>query len=537
MNSREKQPITLDKNAETELLPPPSNDLTKEDYLVNSEDRSSSEIDLDMDDLDGNDHILHEKMKLINDAIDEIGFTPYHLKLFFLNGMGYWTDTQLMYLESSVRTFINYQFDYDFPVTAMTYGVGMILGGLFWGFGADLIGRRLAFNLSLMLSAIFTIMTGIMNSMASYALFILLIAFAIGGNLVLDTCVFLEYLPHKDQWLLTFFAFFWGIGQVIAVGLAYAFLPNYSCESVDNCPSHLNRGWRYLFYTNGGMVLVMAVLRITVIRLKETPKFLVSNNRDEEAVTILHDIANKYNRKCSLTLAELQACGTIESNDDFRKHLNILGTLKLMFDHLKILFASVKSTRSTILLFLSWAMLGISYPLYSSFLPVYLATRGANISPPEGDVAGVYRDNLIANTASIGGPIIAGLLLFYVPRLGRRGVLAIGGLSTMGFLFGYTAVRNRAGNVGLTSAIYCALYIYYGVIYAYTPEVMPSAARATGNCLCLACTRICTTIVPVIAYFSDTSSQVPMWICGAFMGMIGVLALFLPYEPSKQRAV
>ena len=27
-----------------------------------------------------------------------------------------------------------------------------------------------------------------------------------GGNLVLDTAVFLEYLPSKDQWLLTLMA-------------------------------------------------------------------------------------------------------------------------------------------------------------------------------------------------------------------------------------------------------------------------------------------------------------------------------------------
>ena len=34
------------------------------------------------------DEVLSKKIKLINDAIDEIGFTPYHLKLFFLKGMG-----------------------------------------------------------------------------------------------------------------------------------------------------------------------------------------------------------------------------------------------------------------------------------------------------------------------------------------------------------------------------------------------------------------------------------------------------------------
>ncbi|WLF81262.1 hypothetical protein PVL30_005059 [Lodderomyces elongisporus] len=497
------------------------------------DDTTSSEFD--MIELEANDAILHHKMKLINDAIDEIGFTPYHLKLFFLNGMGYWTDTQLTYLESTVRTFINYQFGYKFPVSAECYAGGMILGAIVWGFGADLIGRKLAFNLSLLLSAIFTIMTGMMGNMASYCLFVLLSAFAAGGNLVLDTCVFLEYLPHKNQWLLTFFALFWGVGQTVAVALGYAFLPNNSCESYDNCPSESNHGWRYVWYTNGCIVLAMAILRVTVIRLKETPKFLIVNNRDAEAVQVLQEIATKYNRKCSLTVEQLAQYGNIESNEDFRKSFDLRGLLRLSFKHLKLLFATRKAVRSTVLLFISWAFLGISYPLYSSFLPQYLATRGANISADT--IGGVYRDNLIANVCSIGGPIIAAALLLFIPRLGRRGVLFIGGISTMALLFGYTAVRTRGQNVGLTSSVYCCLYIYYGVIYAYTPEVMPSAARATGNCLCLFATRICTAMVPIIAYYSNTSSSVPIWICGAFVGVIGIIALFLPFEPSKQRVV
>ncbi|KAK6460623.1 inorganic phosphate transporter [Scheffersomyces coipomensis] len=488
-----------------------------------------------MVDLEANDVILMRKMKLVNDAIDEIGFTWYHLKLFFLNGMGYAVDTQLCFLESSVRTFVNYQFGYHFPVSAETYAVGMITGGLFWGFSADLIGRKLAFNLSLFLSAIFTILTGTMGTMASYCIFILLMSFASGGNLVLDTCVFLEFLPHKDQWLLTFFAFFWGIGQTLAVLTAYAFLPNNSCSSYDNCPSHENKGWRYVFYVNGAFVLVLAVLRVTIVRLQETPKFLVSNNRDADAIKVLHDIADKYNRTCSLTLDKLKECGTIESNDDYRKHSTFKGLWNLTLGHLKILFLNKKTTKSTLLLFFSWFCLGITYPLYSSFLPVYLATRGANISAD--NVSGVYRDNLISNVASIGGPIIAGLLLLYVPVLGRRGVMFIGGVSTMALLFGYTAIRTRAENVGLSSAVYCALYIYYGVIYAYTPEVFPSAARATGNCLCLVCTRIATAITPVIAWYANTSSSIPIWICGAFVGIIGFVALLLPYEPSKTRVV
>ena len=130
------------------------------------------------------------------------------------------------------------------------------------------------------------------------------------------------------------------------------------------------------------------------------------------------------------------------------------------------------------------ALVRISYPLYSSFLPVYLATRGANISAP--DVHGVYRDNLISNCVSMGGPLIAGALLFCFPWLGRRGVLFIGGVASMAFLFGYTQIKTRAQNVALSSISFASMYIYYSALYAYTPEVfLSSSSNRKCNCYCL----------------------------------------------------
>lgn len=39
------------------------------------------------------DPVLAKKMALVNDAIDEIGMTPFQWKLFFLNGFGYAVDS------------------------------------------------------------------------------------------------------------------------------------------------------------------------------------------------------------------------------------------------------------------------------------------------------------------------------------------------------------------------------------------------------------------------------------------------------------
>lgn len=88
--------------------------------------------------------------------------------------------------------------------------VGMLVGAIFWGFSADIIGRRFAFNFSLLISSIFTIVSGASPSWITLGLFVCLSAFGAGGNLVLDTTVFLEYLPSKNQWLLTLMAAWWG---------------------------------------------------------------------------------------------------------------------------------------------------------------------------------------------------------------------------------------------------------------------------------------------------------------------------------------
>lgn len=86
----------------------------------------------------------------------------------------------------------------------------MLVGALFWGFSADVIGRRFAFNVSLFISSIFTIVAGAAPNWIVLGLFTCLSAFGAGGNLVLDTAVFLEYLPSQHAWLVTLMAAWWG---------------------------------------------------------------------------------------------------------------------------------------------------------------------------------------------------------------------------------------------------------------------------------------------------------------------------------------
>lgn len=127
----------------------------------------------------------------------------------------------------------------------------MLLGALFWGFTADMIGRRWAFNISLFICSIAAIIAGAMPNWPSLGFFIALVGFGAGGNLILDTTVFLEYLPSDKQWVLTFLACWWGLGQAIVGFIAWGFMspPEWNCASVANCPKESNMGWRYVMFT------------------------------------------------------------------------------------------------------------------------------------------------------------------------------------------------------------------------------------------------------------------------------------------------
>jgi hypothetical protein len=147
-------------------------------------------------------------------------------------------------------------------------------------------------------------------------------------------------------------------------------------------------------YTSGAMVFVMSVLRITVIRLRETPKYLLGEGKDEQVVQNFKDMAAKYNRPCSITVEMLEACGPIQSAHG--KSRFSLGELLI---HFRGLFATKAIGLSTCLIWLSWTLIGLAYPLFYVFLSSYLSSRGASL----GDLStyDTWRNYALVNISSI----------------------------------------------------------------------------------------------------------------------------------------
>lgn len=268
----------------------------------------------------------------------------------------------------------------------------------------------------------------------------------------------------------------------------------------------------------------MSILRLTVIRLKETPKFLVGEGKDDRVVETLQGLAHKYNRQCSLTLEKLQACGV--TGDAGRRgsvaaHAKSRLSLMEVITHLRGLYETKHIGLSTSLIWFSWLLIGLAYPLYNVFLPTYLETRGAQFGQTSPYIT--WRNYAIVNVCGIFGPMLAGAMCASRLFWGRRGTMIIGALITMIFFFCYTQVRSASQNLGFNCAIsFCLVRlatlegenwkltfnqnIYYGCLYAYTPEVLPSAHRGTGNGIAIGLNRIMGIMSAIIATYANVST-------------------------------
>lgn len=531
-------------DTDTEKKPFEVNGLSTDDSASLSDSlenggHGATNLKKDMTMVEGGDKVLAKKINLINDAIDEIGFTWFHVQLFCIAGFGYSVDSQMEMIQSSVKKYVDLQLKGGgYPIGVEIFYAGLIVGSILFGFGADLIGRKLAFNSSLVLTSLFGFLTGGTSSYAMYCIFMFLSTVAAGGNIATDVAVFMEFLPSKYQFLNTSMAAWWGVGQTIASLVSWAFIPNNSC-SEPFCDSATNRGWRYCWYVNSGIVMGAALLRLFVLKLEETPKFLISVGKDEEALMAVQKLAKKYNRTCSLTLQDLKDCGEIEQTyfdynnaHSFREGLQQLyATTKV---NLRILFSNKLVIRSTSLILTSWLLIGISYSVFYNFLYIYIASHGGDTGSTN---YYVYRNATLDNFVGIFGPILGGFLI-RIPKVGRRGTMIFGALSTMAILFGYTTVRNPSQDAGFGSATYFFCNVYYACLYAYTPEVFPTKARTTGVAVALVVGRIAGAFAPVVYWYgAQTGTSVPIWVCGALIGCLSILAFFMPFEPSKLRTV
>ena len=117
----------------------------------------------------------------------------------------------------------------------------------------------------------------------------------------------------------------------------------------------------------------------------------------------------------------------------------------------------------------------------------------------------------------------------------------ISGLSTIltgVFLFLFVATaRTDAAILGFNCATALTQNVMYGVLYAYTPEILPSVHRGTGSGIAACFNRICGLMAPIIGAYIGTSGPTILYVSASLFLVAGILMIFLPYESRGKASI
>ncbi|EMR66389.1 putative sugar protein [Eutypa lata UCREL1] len=200
---------------------------------------------------------------------------------------------------------------------------------------------------------------------------------------------------------------------------------------------------------------------------------------------------------------------------------------KFSTDRIAPLFRGKRLAIATVLLWFTWATIGMGYPLFNAFLPQYLANSGSD-QPTSTNI--VYRNYAITSIVGVPGSILA-CYTVDIKYIGRKGTMAIATAISGMFLFLFTTSGDPNTQLAFSSLEALFQNIMYGVLYAYTPEVFPAPNRGTGSGISSFLNRVAGLCAPIVAIHAGESNPLaPIYAAGGLFLAAFVAMVLLPIE-------
>jgi MFS family permease len=175
----------------------------------------------------------------------------------------------------------------DVGFVGSAYLAGAVLGALFFGWLTDRLGRKKLFFITLAVYLVATAATAFSWNLWSFALFRFLTGAGIGGEYAAINATIQELIPARVRgWTdLVINGSFWVGAAAGAAG---------SIVLLDPALLPVDIGWRAAFAIGAALSLVILLMRMW---LPESPRWLITHGRAEEAETIVAGIEAQFGRE------------------------------------------------------------------------------------------------------------------------------------------------------------------------------------------------------------------------------------------------
>jgi putative MFS transporter len=366
--------------------------------------------------------------------------------------------------------------------------IGAFAGAIAVSFIGDRTGRR---NL-LLYSMAFYSAAMIVGAVSPDGVFLIVTRVAAGVAIGINVNIIIPYLaefaPVKQRGhFVGSLAGFFGFGFVLAALIGYFVIQT------------MDQGWR-VAQLIVGLPIILAVLWRR--NLPESPRYLLSKGRIDEARAIIDDLEAKV---CRVTGADLPP---VDADVRYKpdEHLSMRSVLQQF-----LALWRPKMLRQTILIWVLWFCFSFAYYGFLVFLPTLLVDKGLTISESFG-----Y--SIVIEVAQVLGYYPAAALSEKLDRKWSIVIfLAAGALSAVGLAV-------AGGNVQvLIFGIALAFFLNgaYAPLYTYTPEVYPTPIRATGVGASAVFSRVGAALAPIIMGATYTSLK----FSGVFLTLCAIIAV------------
>lgn len=501
------------------------------------------------------EHSLNRSRSLALARVDRAPFSLFHVKVWLVAGVGFFTDAYDIFTISLAAKMLGYIYNENNQLEPgvdlglkIASPVGNLVGQVFFGWLADRVGRKRMYGIELMIIVTSTFAQAIAGAgptvhiVGVITLWRFIMGVGIGGDYALSAVIASEFASTRSRGrLMTAVFASQGWGYLASTIVALITITAFEGAIVRDPPTnfvHLDYCWRILIGAGCIPGVVAMYFRLTI---PETPRFTMDVERNVkqacrniETVLSANGVAPGVWRMDPEASAE-RTDAPRASIRDFKQYFGRWRNARILFGTAYCWFA------------LDIAFYGLGLNSSKIFDAKILSALGLGSNTSTGtprDVFNNLHDTSVCTLIVIASGLMPGYLASFllIDSWGRKPIQLMGFtiLSALFLImgFGFQELTRSDGTTKLLMFLYCLANFFQNfgpnvTTFVIPGEVFPTRYRSTAYGLSAACGKLGAIVAQVIFFLQGNSIQPILQIFG-FVMLSGVACTLLLPETRGQ---